>query len=166
MHAQLVEVGFTKRVLYVQFKKKEKQNMNIRIVILFISTLSTVVVPQNALANDHSLRRFIGLWQAVDPDDGSLSTISIIKLSNDTVHLLYNDTYFYLCNGGRGLGVGNGTRSGRNAIEFSGITYTCEDKKIPPVNIPASFTLDTSGALIEVDEDQNRTQTIFYKTSR
>ena len=166
MHAQLVEVGFTKRVLYVQFKKKEKQNMNIRIVILFISTLSTVVVPQNALSNDHSLRRFIGLWQAVDPDDGSLSTISIIKLSNDTVHLLYNDTYFYLCNGGRGLGVGNGTRSGRNAIEFSGITYTCEDKKIPPVNIPASFTLDTSGALIEVDEDQNRTQTIFYKTSR
>ena len=140
--------------------------MNIRIVILFIFTLSTVVVPQNALANDHSLRRFIGLWQAVDPDDGSLSTISIIKLSNDTVHLLYNDTYFYLCNGGRGLGVGNGTRSGRNAIEFSGITYTCEDKKIPPVNIPASFTLDTSGALIEVDEDQNRTQTIFYKTSR
>ena len=166
MHAQLVEVGFTKRVLYVQFKKKEKQNMNIRIVVLFISTLSTVVVPQNALANDHSLRRFIGLWQAVDPDDGSLSTIAIIKLTNDTVHLLYNDTYVYLCNGGRGLGVGNGTRSGRNAIEFSGITYTCEDKKIPPVNIPASFTIDTSGALIEVDEDQNRTQTIFYKTSR
>ena len=140
--------------------------MNIKIAILFISTLWSVVVSHNALASDHNLRRFIGLWQAVDPVDGSLSTISINKLSNDTVHLLYNDTYFYLCNGGRGLGVGNGTRSGRNAIEFSGITYTCEDKKIPPVNIPASFTLDTSGALIEVDEDPNRTQTIFYKTSR
>ena len=140
--------------------------MNVRTVIFLISMLTAVVVSQNSLADDHSFRRFIGLWQAVDPVDGSLSTLSINKLSNDTLHLLYNDTYFYLCNGGRGLGVGNGTRAGRNAIEFSGITYTCEDKKIAPVNIPASFTLDASGALIEVDEDTSRTRTIFYKITR
>jgi hypothetical protein len=75
--------------------------MNRLKIIIALALLAGVT---EAIAAPTYYSRFIGSWQAVDPEDGSLQNLTISRNDNGTVQLLVHDSYFALCDGNRGLG--------------------------------------------------------------
>jgi hypothetical protein len=51
---------------------------------------------------------FIGLWQGIDPNDGSEVLRSITKNNDGTFNIIGSETFFHGCDGGRGIATGTG----------------------------------------------------------
>lgn len=67
----------------------------------------------------------IGLWEGIDPNDGSLRSVSITDNDRDGVYeLLQYDTFWTLCGDGRALAEGSGTVGTDGVLIWSG-TLTC-----------------------------------------
>ena len=96
---------------------------------------------------------FNGLFEGVDPDDGSLTQRQITCTVDGACEVLGSDTYFSLCAGsdGRGLLRGDGTvRDG--VLEVEEFTLTCADGR--SVTVSATFTLDPrTGTLFDEPDD-------------
>jgi hypothetical protein len=79
-----------------------------RVIAMLIVAL-TLVLPSilNADPLDGDFK-FAGLWQGVDPTDGSEALRSIIRNRDGTYEVIGSETYFSGCNGGRGIVTANG----------------------------------------------------------
>lgn len=112
-------------------------------IIFSLSLLAEATAISAAPSN---LARFIGSWQAVDPEDGSLQNLTISRNDNGSVQLLVHDSYFALCDGDRGLGQGTGVLTHPRTLTFSDYTLTCFPNGITRGG-PTTFTLERDGAL-------------------
>ncbi len=95
------------------------------------------------------LSRFVGAWQAVDPEDGSLQTLTISRHDNGTVNLLVHDSYFALCDGDRGLGQGTGVLSQPRTLNVADYRLTCFPSGTTKSG-PTTLTLNRDGTLTRV----------------
>ena len=79
-------------------------------IIIAMSVVSAVSATSTASPRDHSLPlgplAFVGLWEGIDPFDGSTQRLSI-TCSNQTVcDIRLTDTLFTDCGGGTGFARG------------------------------------------------------------
>ena len=92
---------------------------------------------------------FIGLWAAVDGDDGSFAQRAITCDEDRTCRILGSDQFFSFCDdhGGRGILDGTGTLE-RGVIEVPDYALTCADGT--RIVLPVAFSLDRrNGTLLE-----------------
>ena len=75
-------------------------------------------------------KRFIGLWEGVDLNDGAKRTISITDNDGDGVlEVAARDTFWTLCNGDRGLEQSTGTVHEDGVLRVKGVVRCFEDGK-------------------------------------
>lgn len=109
---------------------------------------------------------FIGLWEAIDIEDGSHVILSITDNGDSTVKLLLYDTYFGRCNGGRGLGQGIGNVSAEQSLKVDDFTVTCFESS-QSVKTPVTYTLNSDGTLMEtVLTEPSASKLIYHQTSK
>ncbi len=118
--------------------------LHLTILALWILTGTTAT-----FASPSNIGPFIGAWQAVDPEDGSLQTLTISRNDDGTAHLLIHDTYFALCNGDRGLGHGTGLLSQAKTLSVSDYRLTCFSSGISKGG-PTTLTLNRNGTLTRI----------------
>lgn len=112
------------------------------IMIVALCGLAAMAGP----ATQGEIHQFVGLWEAVDPDDGGHQVLSITDNGDGTVKLLIYDTFFTLCNGGRGLGQGTGVPLPGRSLRSDDFTVICfETNQTVPVT--RSYSLNPDGTL-------------------
>ena len=92
--------------------------MFLRVVVLMC--LGGLVAPASALP----MAEFFGIWQGVDPEDGSLQTLTITDAGARRAGILVHDTWFSLCQGELGVGQGTGVLT-RNTLEVADYQLSC-----------------------------------------
>ena len=115
-------------------------------------TLLTLILLAGATATPAApskLGKFIGAWQAVDPDDGSLQTLTISRRDNASANVLVHDSYFALCDGDRGLGQGTGVVTQPGTLSVSDYRLTCFPSGTTKGG-PTTLTLNRDGTLTRV----------------
>src|SRR5262249_53920726 len=132
--------------------------------------LALLAIPIAALAegtasaaDDAVLRPFIGLWEGIDPGDGSLTQRSITCTRSGSCRVLGADSFFRLCNGKRGIIQGRGTIRER-VLQVPGLTLSCFDG--PSVSVDSTYTPDgLNRTLIERTNDPRIKPITFHKIS-
>lgn len=90
----------------------------LKTIFLVVATISAIAVAGDGNgggSGQGASRHFLGLWEGVDVNDGSLRHISITDHDRDGVfEVASRDTYWTLCDGDRGieLAVGGVGRDG------------------------------------------------------
>lgn len=78
---------------------------------------------------------FSGLWQGIDRGDGSLRTVSVADVDDDGVfEVRAHDTYWAMCDGGRGTESTAGTIDDEGVLRTEG-TIRCESGEEMPVEL-------------------------------
>ena len=97
-----------------------------RISIIVLILLTAVSLASLVSADgDNSNGYFIGLWEGMDINDGSLRTISITDNERDGVYAVsIYDTYWSLCGENRGAYHGTGTVGSDGWLHVNG-TLNC-----------------------------------------
>lgn len=93
------------------------------IVVLLIA-LSIVLVSNTDAGSFDRGQFFIGLWQGIDPIDGSEMLRSITRDEDGTFSITGTETHFIGCEGDRGKVIGTGVLEG-NVIVSSDFTLIC-----------------------------------------
>jgi hypothetical protein len=104
---------------------------------------------------------FIGLWEGVDEDDGSLAQRAITCEEDRTCRILGAEQFFSSCDdhGGRGIIEGTGTIEG-GVFNVPDFTLTCADGTA--FTLEANFSLDRrNGTLIEDTEGEPEPETMI-----
>lgn len=97
--------------------------------------------------NSEKIKRFVALWEAVDPEDGALNVLSITNNNDGTVKLLMYATFFTACNGGRGIVEGTGKVSKKKTLKSKNFAVTCFDDPKLNETLKATFTINPDGTL-------------------
>ena len=118
---------------------------HIIIVVLALCALVAMGGP----ATQGEVRQLVGLWEAVDQDDGGHQVLSITNNGDGTVKLLVYDTFFSLCDGGRGIGEGTGQPLPGRSLQSDDFTVTCFETNEAQTT-PTTFRLDPDGTLFRV----------------
>lgn len=104
---------------------------------------------------------FVGLWEAVDPNDGSHRILSITNNGGGTVKLLAYDSSFGDCNGGRGIVQGTGGISAEQSLKVDEFTIICFETS-KSETFSSTFTLNSDGTLTEIDADESLAPAVIY----
>jgi len=100
--------------------------MNRRFLLVILVAL-IVTMGAGTARGQSSHPQFLGLWEGVDPNDGSKRTISIADRDGDgTFEVASRDTYWTLCDGDRGLELASGGVRADGVLETAGLV-TCFD---------------------------------------
>ena len=97
---------------------------------IFLAALSLIAVLQLACTDSNSEdneadRFFLGLWEGIDPLDGSTVLASFTNLDkDDTIELAWTESFFTLCEGANGYITGTGT-VGEDGILRVDEMFTC-----------------------------------------
>ncbi|HEY8097782.1 MAG TPA: hypothetical protein VIE65_17085 [Methylobacter sp.] len=94
-------------------------------LLIMTVTLFALAAPIAGRADSGKINQFVGLWEAVDPDDGSHQILSITDNADGTAKLRLFDTYFTLCNGGRAIGEGTAQAEKNRSLSSVDFTVTC-----------------------------------------
>ena len=109
---------------------------------------------------------FIGLWEGVDEDDGSLAQRAITCDEDGTCRILGAEQFFSSCDehGGRGIIIGVGTLE-KGVINVPELTLTCPDGT--RFTLATIFSLDPrNGTLIEDTDGEAATQVLHRLSPR
>jgi hypothetical protein len=108
-------------------------------------------------------RPFVGLWEGVDPGDGSLTQRAITCDRDGRCEVLGSDSFFRLCDGTQGILEGTGSvRDGVLAVP--GFTLTCANGA--RVSVDTAFTPDRrNGTLVEQTANPNIAAITFHRLS-
>ena len=88
-----------------------------------------------------SNRRFLGLWEGVDINDGSKRTISITDRDSDgTLEVASRDTFWTLCDGDRGLELATGNVRPDGVLETAGLVTCFTGAPMVPVQQTYEFS--------------------------
>jgi hypothetical protein len=129
------------------------------VVVFALSALVAIGGP----ATQGEVHQFIGLWEAVDPDDGGHQALSITDNGDGTVMQLVYDTFFSLCNGDRGIGQGTGIPAPGRSLKSDDFTVTCLETNQAQTT-PTSFSLNHDGTLFRVRATLSNL--IYHRTSK
>lgn len=140
---------------------------------LMVLGASSIGAADAVRASSAGPRDFIGLWEGVDPLDGSLTQRAITCDHDDVCEVLGSDQFFSFCvvdeGEGREILQGRGFLQGSGTIEdgvlvLPGFVLTCADGRATPA-FPTTFTLDpANGTLIE-DTDGPPPTIVFHRLS-
>ena len=75
--------------------------------LMMLIVVFSIILASNVNAGSHG-RYFTGLWQGIDPNDGSESLRSIVKNDEGTFDIIGTESYFSACNGPSGVVIGTG----------------------------------------------------------
>ncbi|MEW6368192.1 MAG: hypothetical protein AB1714_26485 [Acidobacteriota bacterium] len=120
-----------------------------RHTLITAAILLLLTAPAAGAAEQGSIGRFVGLWESVDPDDGSHQVLSITDNGDGTVQLLLYDTFFTLCSGGRAIGQGTAVMRGRRSLRSDDFVVKCFETGESKTT-PTSFTRNPDGTLARV----------------
>lgn len=136
---------------------------NLLLIILAISPL-LLGSAANATGNTGS-RSFIGLWEAVDPSDGSLTQRSINCDRDGNCSILGSDSFWVVCGSPRGILRGAGFLNG-GELRVPEFTLTCTEDQRDLV-VDTTFIPDRRNrTLREEHVNPNIPTIIFHRTSR
>lgn len=93
------------------------------IIVIFVA-LSIVLVSNTDAGSFERGNYFIGLWQGIDPIDGSEMLRSITKNEDGSFSVTGTESHFIGCDGDRGKVLGTGVLEG-NVIVSSDFTLIC-----------------------------------------
>jgi len=115
---------------------------------LFIMTITlfALAAPIAGRADSGKIKQFVGLWEAVDPDDGSHQILSITDNADGTAKLRLFDTYFTLCNGGRAIGEGTAETAKKQSLDSEDFTIKCFEPNVTHPT-PTTLTKNPDGTL-------------------
>ena len=106
-----------------------------------------------AAGNGGSGKRFLGLWEGIDPVDGSSQTVEISRGADGGFGLLWAESYWTVCDGRRAVleGTGQTAAGDRNSLVFQ-MTITCFDPKSVPVRDEIRFRIVGQNMLLATAE--------------
>ena len=101
---------------------------SIKLFITMVALSSTTAFGSDS--NSNNIKKFTGLWEGVDINDGSRRTISIADHDEDGVfEVRVRDSFWSLCNGDRGVEQSFGSVEKKNLLRGHGVV-TCFDEDI------------------------------------
>jgi hypothetical protein len=93
--------------------------------IVSLAVVAVALIGATSSGKRNMSRHFLGLWEGVDVNDGSLRTVSITDQNRDGVlEVASRDTFWTLCDGDRGLELASGDVGYDGVLTTSG-TITC-----------------------------------------
>lgn len=132
---------------------------------LFIMTITLLALaaPVAGRADSGNIKPFVGLWEAVDPEDGSHQILSITDNADGTAKLRLYDTYFTLCNGGRAIGEGTASVTKKQSLDSEDFIVKCfKPKATHPT--PTTLTKNADGTLTR--DRATLSPLIYFQTSK
>lgn len=137
------------------------KNILLNVLMLLILAAS---ITSRAQAGD--AKGFVGLWERVEPTDGSHDLLSITGNGDGTFKVLQYATYFTVCNGGRGIGQGTGKVSAEGTLTVDDFTGTCFETG-NTVKESDTFSINSDGTLTGEDRnDPSAPKSIYHRTSK
>lgn len=132
---------------------------------LSIIALMMLVTATAASSNDQGhTRDFIGLWEAVDPADGSLTQRSITCDRDGACSVLGSDSFWIVCGSPRGVLRGEGSVTD-GLLNVPGFTLTCTNG--PVLTVATTFVPDRRNrTLVEEHANPNIQPITFHRVSR
>lgn len=141
--------------------------------VLAVTLVSAMVVGtptiSDAVAFNASGEKFIGLWEGIDPDDGSTVQVSISDINNDDVlEIVAREGFFTVCSNigpnytlGRGTITGTGTVMSKSELWVERTRICIDDDNMPaaPVDFPVTYTLESKGKVLNIGF------TVLHRTS-
>lgn len=123
-----------------------KRIFTIILVLLSVTLLASIASADGGAKNNF----YIGLWEGVDPNDGSRRTISITDNDRDGIYdLVQYDTFWTLCGDDQAVAEGTGTVGSDGVLHWSG-TLTCFSTGADPLEFSVDYIpVKHSGLLIE-----------------
>jgi hypothetical protein len=108
------------------------------IILVLLSAIFLVSMVSADGGGGGSHQNFVGLWEGVDPNDGSRRTVSISDNDRDGVYDVFQfDTYWSLCGDDSAVTTGSATLGNDGILHFQG-SLTCRSTG---ASIP-SFAVD------------------------
>ena len=106
-----------------------------------------------AAGNAGSGKRFLGLWQGIDPVDGSSQTVEISRGADGGFELLWAESYWTVCDGRRAVlrGTGESAAGDRSTLVFE-MEITCFDPESVPVRDTIRFRIVGQNMLLATAE--------------
>lgn len=134
-------------------------------LIIMLAVLSMLAISVISRAQTGDANSFIGLWEGINPEDGSDDILSITDNGNGTFKLLLYSTYFTLCDGRRGIIQGTGKASTEQSLEADDLTLTCfETGDIKP--LPLTFIRNSDGTLREASAMPVSPLVIYHRMNK
>lgn len=128
-------------------------------------SLTARALPENTTGTDTGTTTgFVGLWEAVSPDDGAHLILSITQNDDSTFKLLLYSTFWTTCNGGRGLVQGTGKVSAEQSLTSDDFTLTCFETG-QTTKFASTLTRNPDGTLTDVFSE-SAPPTVFHRTSK
>ena len=111
-------------------------------ILMIAMSMLAALTFADARADGSSGKRFRGLWEGIDPTDGSSQKISISGGAKGVFSLLWSESYWTVCDGRRAVlrGVGERDPNERNTLVFQ-MKITCFDPEEFPVEDTITFRL-------------------------
>ncbi len=101
-----------------------KRLLTLLLVLFSVVLLASIVSADGGGGGRNAY--FIGLWEGVDPNDGSRRTVSISDNDRDGVfELIQYDTFWTLCGHGLAIATGTATVGANGVLNWSG-TLKCD----------------------------------------
>ena len=138
-------------------------------VMIAVLALSSPLVTSPARAADQAPligpRAFVGLWEGIDPFDGSLQRLSITCADDMTCDVRLTDSFFTDCEGETGFAQGEGIIED-GALSVSAFMLTCNNGET--LEDSELFVPDfANGTLINLDARSDISPpTAFHKISQ
>jgi len=112
-------------------------------------------------------KRFLGLWQGIDPLDGSSQTVEISRGADGGFSLLWAESYWTVCDGRRAVleGTGGAVARDRNTLVFE-MQVTCFDPESVPVRDTIRFRIVGQNMLLSTVEGVFTDLPFFRVSSR
>ena len=141
-----------------------KQPITIVSIALAIAA-AAVTAPAIANADSGDARQtFVGLWEAVDPSDGSLTQRSISCDQAGVCAVLGSDSFWVVCGSPRGILRGEGSVVD-GVLSVPGFTLSCTDG--PTLTVATTFVPDRRNrTLIEQHANPNIGPIVFHRVTR
>ena len=136
-----------------------------RFLLITLVLLSGIFLVSLVSADGGSNPNFVGLWEGVDPNDGSRRTVSITDNDRDGVYDVQQyDTFWSLCGDDSGVVSGSATLDG-DILHFEG-SLTCRSGATIP-----SFGVDYelvrfSNTLVEIPVGVPLAPATLHQTSK
>lgn len=109
---------------------------------------------------------FIGLWQGVDPDDGSEVQRSITLNEDGVFKIVGYETFYSGCDGGRGVVTATGVFE-NGVILCEDFTLTCLEDELGPFSVPVKYVPDRlNGTLLETYLNGSFQPEVLHKISK
>ena len=148
----------------------KKESVLVRAIKLIgAMILGALLLFPNAAVADPNGRGFIGLWEGIDPGDGSTVQVSINDFNGDGVfEIVAREGYFTVCydglanTQGRGTITGSGTLLGKSQmwVERTRICINDDNTTSDPVSFPVTYTLDAKKKVLSIGF------TVLHRTSK